>query len=405
MLRLVAETFARQCKEAGLPALELPDRARQLSTIINALVPEWVVESRAVAAAAGVPVATFMAYSSMPDLLHAELQGPAGEGGTAYAAAGKACHGARAILHLSRDGRRVPQFALSRAASPGTLAYVALSGGADIGIHAFVNEGGLAGCWQPGPAVRDPGGGLRPPLMLRALAERCLTCPQAAALFSDLQSRYGLYTPGERGVTFLFADAAGEVLQLEARSLKAALGSQREGLVICANQFQLPDSPGGPQAREVHRQRKLSEYLLAMPLDPYRAMAGARLHSGPNELGVCNDRSVAGFTAVLGAPCGTPWAAVSIGSPRCVQPVALFPSHGVPAPLVDGSAWNAAEALRARLGSSGLADEKRAGVDRKLAEILAPLSDKPLDAAFRESIIAASFAYLLDFMDDANEPA
>ena len=405
MLKEITEEFKQRCAKHGQKESELPDRARQLTALINSLVPEWITEARAAAAAAGMPVATYLAMSSTPDVMHEALAGPMGEGGTAFFAVGQACQGAKAYLHLSRDSRRTPQFAFSRAASPGTLAYVALAGGADLGLHAFVNESGLAGCWQYGPPVRDYGNGLRPPLLLRAMAERCVTCQQAVAHFADLQTRYGLDTPGNRGLIFMLADASGEAVVIEARSIKFSVGAQREGLGVAANEFQLPDSPGGPQSRDVARQRKLREYLGEAPVDLMRALASSRFTGTPDERGVCNAFSAACFTAAIGAPGGQPWAAVSIGSPRCAQPLVLMPGIGVPAPAMDGSAWISAEALRQRNGPEGVRNERRVVLDEKLAKLLAPLGTRPLDQAERDDLVLKSYHLLLEFMDEASAPA
>lgn len=401
LLKAAIAEFKRRCAAHGCDGTDFPDRARQLTTLVNSLVPEWIIEARAVAAAAGVPVATFLAMSSSPDVMHSVVSGPWGEGSIACAAAGQICTGARAYLHLSRDGRRMPQYALSRASSPGTLAYVALSGGAELGLHAFVNEAGLAGCMLLGPVIKDPGSGLRPQMILRALAERCSTCAQAAGYCSELQGRYGLYTPGDRGVNFLLADAAGEFLQIEARALKIVSSAQREGLVVQANHFQLPDSPGGPQARDNARQRQVREHLLSGPLNPLRALATARLPAPHGERGICNEHTVSAFTAVLGGPNG-PWAAVTLGAPGCAPPVAVFPGAGVPQALLDGSAWNAAENAFARYGLQGVPAERRARMDEDFAQLVAPLSGG-LYAA-REEVTVGSFALLLDFMDEAQAP-
>lgn len=404
MLKRSIEEFRKRCATGGVDPSELPDRARQLTTLVNSLVPEWIIEARAAAAGAGIPVATFLGMSSTPDVMHEQLAGPLGEGSTAFAAVGHTCLGARAVIHFNRDGRRMPQFAISRAASPGTLAYVGLSGGAELGVHAFVNESGLAGCWLAGPTVRDPGSGLRPQVILRALAERSVNCQQAIGYFSELQSRYGLYTPGDRGVTFLLADASGEMVQIEARSLRFVQGVLREGVAAIANQFQLPDSPGGPQARDVARQRRLREHALSAPLDAVRSVAFARLTEPPGDRGVCNENTVAGFTAVLGSQGCPGWAVVSLGSPGCVQPVALFPGAGVPLPMLDGSAWSAAENIFARYGAKGVPAERHANVDRELAQALAPLAASTVDEPARAALVDRCYKLLIDFMDDAQAP-
>lgn len=404
MLKVSAEIYKARCKEYGLAQTELPDRARQLTALVNSLVPEWVIEARAVAASAGVPVATYLGASTTPDVMHAVLGSEKGEGSTAFAAVGQTCSNARGILHLNRDGNRMPQYALSRAASPGTLAYVALSGGSELGIHAFVNESGLAGCWLPGPVVKDAGSGLRPPMMLRAVAERSVTCQQALAYFAELQGRYGLYTGGDRGVNFLFADSSGDMAQVEARALKFVHLSQKEGMAVVANQFQLPDSPGGPQARDVARQRRLREYALGAPLDAMRAIACARLSDGSGEIGFCNERTVAAFTAVLGSKGCPSWAAISLGSPGCVHPIAVFPGVGVTMPVLDGSAWHAAENLFRRFGVAGVPAERRTAIDGKLGLTLANLSFADVGEMARAEIVEKSYLQLIDFMDEAMTP-
>ncbi|MCW8131798.1 MAG: hypothetical protein KIS92_15740, partial [Planctomycetota bacterium] len=171
-----------------------------------------------------------------------------------------------------------------------------------------------------------------------------------------------------------------------------------------ANQFQLPDSPGGPQARDVNRQRRVREYALGAPLDAMRAIACARLTDTSGEAGFCNDRTVAAFTAVLGSKGCPSWAAISLGSPGCVHPIAVFPGVGVTLPVLDGSAWNAAEHLYKRFGVAGVPAQRRAAIDGDLGLTLANLSFEDVGDAGRSMIVDKSYRQLIDFMDEAMTP-
>ncbi|MCK6475003.1 MAG: C45 family peptidase [Planctomycetes bacterium] len=404
LLKSVCDDFRERCQKQGIKTDVLPDFARQLTTVINALVPEWIIEARACAAGGRVPVATYLAASYSPDIEHEVLASRSGEGGTAFIAVGRATKGAKAILHVSRSGRDLPQYVLSRATSPGTLAYLGLGAGSYLGVHAFVNEKGLAGTWQLGPPIQDYGNGLHPHIMLRAVAERSITCRQALEYFSELQGRYGLYTPGNRGVIFCFADAGGESLVIESRSLRHVAGFDREGIAVPANQFQHPDSPGGPKSRDVARQRRLRDHLGVKPVDLASVLAGSRFVGTEDEPGVCSERTRTSFTAFLGGDGCPAWSVVSMGPPTCMQPLVLFPGTGVPAPVLDGSVYASSKALLERFGAKGVPADLRGPFDKKFLDLVEPLAKQNIDGAAREKMIEAAYGLLLDFIDQANAP-
>lgn len=401
VFRAAMEEFRRRLEEAEVSPTELPDRAREFTMRVNALVPEWLVEARAAAATAQASVATYLGMNAARQLSNDKRPNPTWDHGLAVVATGKACASDKAILHHNRDSWRNPQCAIARADSPGTLAYVGVQSAGSLGVTAFVNEKGLAGCWQSGPPTKETGCGLRPSLMLRALAERSLNCRQALEYFSELQTRFGLYTSGDHGVIFLLADSTGEMVQIESGALRHAAGFQKQGLVTVANQFQLPDSPDGSKARDVSRQRKIREHLLSQPIDAFRAVQGSRLEGEGEKLGVCNDSTVAGFTAVLGSKGQPGYALVSIGSPRYTLPIPVFPEHGVPVPLFDGSVWDSSEALRQDGPEGGLKPGLLDEMTARIADLMKPASTQPLDAASREKIINESYMLFPDFMDQA----
>ncbi len=390
--------------ENGGESVDYAGHARELASQINLSIPEWLIEARATASGASVPVATFLGINALANNTQFCETQFSEDRGLAFAAAGQACRGAKATLHLNFDANRTPMCAFSRAASPGTLAYVALAATGDLGANAFVNEKGLAGCWLSGPEVEHAGVGLKPALFLRAVAERCLDCRQALQRFQELQGRFGMNAPKGRGTTFLFADANGEVLQLESGSIRHAAGFQSQGLMVVANHFQLPDSPKGEQARDVFRQKVLKDQLMAKPIDIGWVLECARLPGQDTQRGVSNSETMATFTAVLGTPSQSGWACAHIGPPAASQPLVLFPEAGVPIPVLDGSVWCAADDLMQTRPPALDRKDFRNTYTNQLNEVLAAVGQSGWTTEHQAALINKSYELFLDFVDEAACP-
>lgn len=335
LLKHRCDEFKALCSLKQIDPLELPNRARQITTSMNVLVPEWVLEARAAATVAQVPAATMMAITSPPERIQPLLLPKRANDSTAFVAS-TTDSSARTILLENCDGPEIPHYAISRGSSPGTLAYVALAEAGDLGIKAFVNESGLAGTFHIGPQVEDTTNAIPPSLVLRQIAERATNCAQAALEFESLQKRIGTGTPDRRGIIYLFADSSGELLLLEATATRCMHRRKADGHVIITNRMQLGTT--SQSSIEANRHRCLREFLGNGPVNLRRTMNAACLDQKiGEEKGVCDTKTRASFIAVLGQGQIPGFALVTIGSPLCSLPFPLFPGTGVPRWLLDGS--------------------------------------------------------------------
>ena len=365
----VAE-FKALCDKQNCGPLELPDRARQITTVLNVLGQEWLIEARATAAAAQVPAASFMAITYPPEKVQPCLLPKRANDSTAAAACTQD-PATRTLFLENCDGPDIVHHVISRASSPGTLAYIALSEAADIGIKAFVNEAGMAGTFHMGPPVDDyTNTSMQPTLVLRQICERATSCQQAVEEFQSIQKRMGPATPDKRGVVYIFADGSGEMTLLEASATRFQHRRVSNGFLIAANKFQL----GSPAQTSVEpfRQRCLREHFAATPPDLYRFLAGARIDKkAGSEKGVCDAETRASFVAVLGATGYPSYALVTLGSPLFNLPVPLFPRLGAPKGMVDGTAFQSSFRLA---DPSGEREEKRAAYEKVVLQKLSTLS-------------------------------
>jgi len=341
LLRKRVAEFRALCQKHEVGALELPDRARNITTTLNVLWQEWLAEVRTEAAAARVPTASLMAITYPPEKVHPAFLPKRANDSTAF---GASCilAGTRALFMRNCDGPDIVHHAVSRAAAPGSLAHIALCEAANIGVKAFLNEAGLAGTYYLGPQVNDfTLTAIQPSLVLRHLCERASSCAGALAEFEALHRRQNPGTPDKRGVCYLFADASGEVLLLEATASRYHHSRAKDALVITTNKFLLGEIP---QPRlEPFRERCLRVFLKAAPLDYERALTAARLdqRSG-GEKGVCDVDTRASFIAALRQGGKGSFALVTLGSPLCNLAVPLFPCLGAPAGMINGSAYEKA---------------------------------------------------------------
>ena len=372
LLKRVVSDFKVLCDKQNLGPVELPGRARELSTAINILAPEWLIESRAIATAAEVGAATLLALTLPPERVQPSFLSKRANDSTALGAAGTALPPemlgmSKALLLENADGPDLVHFVLSRDASPGSLAYVALAEAGNMGIDAFVNSAGLSGAFHIGPPVQDNGqSALSPSIILRHLCERTSSCGQALSEFESLQNRMGAGTPDKRGVIYIFADGTGEVMLLEASASRCHARRIANGAVILTNRFQHLIQP--QSHIEPYRQRCLHEHLQLEPLSLGRALQAARIDKKfGSEKGVCDNNTRASFIAVPGSPDHPGFALVTLGSPLSHLPVPLFPGVGVPLSMLDGTLYTKGKE------AAQIPPDKLLDYDGLLLQLLAPV--------------------------------
>jgi hypothetical protein len=372
LLKQRLATFKALCEKQNLGPLELPDRARQITTTLNVLCMEWLIEARAVASAAQVPAATFVSVTYPPERVQPCLIPKRANDSTAMATR---CVGPAKTLFMENcDGPEIVHHVISRASSPGTLAYIALAEAADIGIKSFVNEAGVAGTFHMGPQVEDyTNSATQPTLLLRQICEVATSCAQAVSEFNSLQKRLGSATPDKRGICYLFSDSSGDMMLLEATGSRYTHYRVAEGFLSTTNKFQL--STMQQTSIEPFRQRCIREQLGAGHVDLKRVLQTSRCdRRAGSEKGICDGDTRASFLAVLGTTGFPSYALVTLGTPLHNFPIPLFPRIGAPREMVDGTTWS--KAFRTP-DPTGVRNQKRDAYD---AFMLKRLSSIPANA-------------------------
>jgi hypothetical protein len=379
--------------------------ARELSRMLMLFAPDWIAEAQALAGqAAGVGTACFLAQNTSVygwDAWNDEATATPSACLSATAA-GHSCVGSRVLLLTNLEGGPERPRLVSRASSPGALAFVGLSCACDLGVSAFINEAGLSGCVQPGPALKELGHGLRPTLALRAIAERCLTVEQALQKLSDLQDHFGLACV-PRGSLFLLADAEGNTALVETTTRRRTEKRQHEGLWTVEDRFQLPDSPDGPKHRRSARQQRLHETLCMTAAAWPRLITAARLGPLPEQgdgerAGICREGVFASFAAVVGGRSTIAWAAVSLGAPNAAPPLVVFPGCGVPLPAVHGAVSACALSLQQQVPTNKRL-EALVTADDRLVHLLLTLEKSTPVPGELDNLIQQNYADALDFFD------
>lgn len=400
MLRARLATFRAQCEREKLDPLEVSDRARLLTTTLNVLSQEWVLEAKALAMAAQIPTASFFALSQPPDKLLPHFLPKRANDLTAYTSAIKSNEGARSILVENCDGPDIPHSVVSRADTPGTLAYVALCESGDTGVRAFVNEAGLAGTFHFGPTVDDHTGVKLPPsIVLRHICEKALTCKQVVGEFKNLFERMAPGNPDKRGICYLFADSKGDTLLVEAGGVRFQSQIFNGSYITMTNKFQLVRLTQ-VTLMEPFRQRLLRDQITSGPLDVVRGLELARndTRSG-TEKGICDADTRASFAAVVGPEPFKPYAMVSLGSPLFNLSIPCFPRLGVPDELVSGVAWP--KAFR-QAEPTGQRTAKRNAFEAEILSALGELQRTPDDAA-RQQVMHLAWSRYVELQKFAAE--
>ncbi len=349
-LKRRVNAFKALCESRKLTIEALSDRGRELVTTLNLLGQEWVIEARAVTALAQVPTAIYMAITHPPAEIRPTLLAKRANDSVAIAVAKTA--DCPALLMANFDGPEIAHHVISRASSPGTLAYVGMTEMGDLGVKAFVNEAGLSGVFHMGPALQHaPDSAMQPSLMLRQIGERATSCAQALTECEALLKHVGAATPCSRGVCYLFADSGGEIMLLESAATTLQHSRLGCGQLISVNRFQLGRTPG--TSVEVLRQRHLRE-LLARHQPSVRALLnGARIdHRCGSEKGVSDIDTRASFVAALGDNGRPHVALVTMGTPLFNSPFPLIPGIGAPREAVDDTAYVAATRGEADCGAA-----------------------------------------------------
>lgn len=413
ILRERVEELKALCARNKVDTQEIQVRARSITSSVNILVPEWVLEIRAAATVAQVPAGTLMAITSPPERVQPFLLPKRTNDSSGFVAACPPGGPFKALLLENCDGPHIDHIALSRAASPGTLAYVAVAEAADLGLKAFVNSAGLAGSFHVGNQVEDfsLANGIPPSLVLRQICERATSCSHALAEFEALQRRVGTGTPDRRGVIYFLADSSGDVMLLETGASR--YNSRRsDRFFVVVNKFQIEATQ---TSVELHRQRTLRELLSKAPASlPLAIEAACNDESAGDEKGVCDMHTRASFVAALGQGNIPGLALATIGSPLLNLPIPLFPGVGVPRGLLDGKARQCAAGEREkRLGESDLMETRsegseaqripaatRAAYQEDLLRLLAEL-DGSNDTQKQADTVRAAWALARQHLDTA----
>jgi hypothetical protein len=206
------EYYLRPAEEAGLTHEELLQRAEKATELARRFAPHWIEESEAVAAAAGVDPALYLAY------VGSVYRGIwRGDECTSYAVSSEYAEGDRIFFHKNRDNAPKPQCAfIIDTDAPNVNRFIAVSDASVISCMMMVNEKGLAGSADVGglPVETPRFRGWMNTSLLRYIAERASNCAEALGIIEQFVAE-GNYAGGDRvGTHWLFVDRTGAILEI-----------------------------------------------------------------------------------------------------------------------------------------------------------------------------------------------
>lgn len=194
-------------------------------SLVTELAPHWLDEAEGIAAAAGVDADDYLAYQgakyrriNLPECF-------------SYCAAPRHTTGGVTLFHKNRDNVNRPQCAYVKEVA-GRYRFAATADTTDLGCMMAVNERGLCcaadvGYPDPNPCYR----GMMNPDIMRLLLEGCASVPEAIDRLSELEAKR-VYAGAAVGTNWLFADAAGEMVQVCHYHGKIEVNTSAEGFLV-----------------------------------------------------------------------------------------------------------------------------------------------------------------------------
>ncbi len=237
IVRDMADTYLRRAQEEGISVKTLIERSAEFRRFALRNAPHWLEEIRATARAACMDEELYLAFwdgQSRNRFLHADDPecGRESHDGeivdcTSYAVCrNHALH--RAIMfHKTRDNVDRPQLApMVESSVEGINKFIAVTDGSRIRCSMMINDKGLAGAGDYPAAGKKESSTLQLPeaaprhrglmagTILRHIAERAATAPEALAIIQDVVEE-GYYGGGAVGGShWLFVDRDGVILEV-----------------------------------------------------------------------------------------------------------------------------------------------------------------------------------------------
>jgi len=213
----MADYYLAPAEQAGITKAELLRRSEKFVALAREFAPHWIEESEAIATAAGVDPALYLAYVGG---VYRGLW--RGEDCTSYAVSPEFTEDGRIFFHKNRDNapKRQCAFVIDTQV-PGVNKFIAVSDASVIACMMMVNEEGLAGSADVGGlAVEEPRyRGWMNTSLLRYIAERASDCEEALAIIEQFV-RDGGYAGGTYGTHWLFVDRHGSILEVSNNSTR-----------------------------------------------------------------------------------------------------------------------------------------------------------------------------------------
>ncbi len=226
-------TYLTPAAKAGISRATLIERSAPYVRFAEKYAPHWLVETRAIARAAGVDEDLYVAFidgQARNRFLHAAARPPLPCDGmvecTSYAVSRDHAQGGAILFHKTRDAVDRPQIApIVESSLEGIHKFIAVTDGSRIRCSMMINDQGLAGACDSATTCRNPLAGLKVPFaapkyrgimagtILRYIAERASTCAEALAIVEDFVAK-GYYASGDHGSHWLFVDREGVILEV-----------------------------------------------------------------------------------------------------------------------------------------------------------------------------------------------
>ena len=338
------DEFLAPAVNAGISKEMLINRATGYISFATKNAPHWLVETDAIAAAAGIDTDLYRAY------VDSQSRNRFLEECTTYTVHKKYTENNMVFVHKTRDNAANHQAALLIDNSKENVKkFLGITDVAKIRLSMFVNEDGLFGCGDwPNHLVKDPPKGSPTPqkcppayrgimsgTILRWIAETCTTCAEALNKLKYINANR-LYAGGDvNGNHLLFVDKNGTILEASinpcdivhkyhtSKTYFSRLNNSRGG--------------GGGAKADLETSKEIS-------FKTFHSVA--RLDSRGKKSDILTNSSIAGMTVVIDPeyPELLTLAMVAMPVRGLAFPVFIGQTR-IPQPLVDGTAYSSNKAI------------------------------------------------------------
>ena len=345
---------------------ELVENGKRLAEMLETFAPHWLAEAQVFCSVAGIEMEDYFALNS--SLMSAR---PLPEECTCFLATGTATRTQESLLTKNRDFPRVPQSVYIKEMN-GCQRFLGSGNPGDIGVAHFLNEKGLAAGGVTGQPTSDTSpAGLTERHLMRRIAETASTCQEALEMMREAVDRGQCMSEANASANVLFVDAQrGLIVENTAHIIEHQYIEDDVGVRGATALPRILAAATGTSEEHSERRTYVTSRLNQFKgmIDPGSMMRLSREYQ-PSK--ITNPGTVSAFTHIIredeSSLLSQAW--VCCGNPNCSFYIPIhIGARGVHRSLVDGSFWQAAEAIFRALGAGDRLEAGHLDAEQKQLE-------------------------------------